>query len=703
MKTKVDDLLEELYLMDPSLRAAALENGEDILRTTIEELLRSRPEARMDEAFEAELKERLLAEFSRRAKPRRRVPAFLLARPAFRLGLGLAAAASVLVAVYLGFGPRAGAIKPTGDAPPAMIPAATAAGAPGAAAPSIPPRPASPEAELRKAGAGEEEPANRMAERLDESSAAPRSEGARVLAGGSAKKLEAPAQARARDAAQYAAQDGEGAQPAVQPSLQPAAPSPVDRGPKDFNTEGYDAIRESSFAKVLEEPLSTFSIDVDTASYANVRRFLRSGSLPPPDAVRIEELVNYFPYDYEGPRGDEPFAFATELSPCPWEGSHSLLRVALQARRISEAQLPPSNLVFLIDVSGSMEDDNKLPLVKESLKLLVRRLRQEDRISIVVYAGSAGIVLEPTQGSRKDRILKAIDELEAGGSTAGGEGIALAYDLARKSFIATGSNRVILATDGDFNVGASSDGELVRVIEEERRAGVFLTVLGFGMGNYKDSKMQKLADSGNGNYAYVDSLSEADKVLSRQMAGTLFTVAKDVKVQIEFNPARVGAYRLIGYEKRALAARDFADDAKDAGELGAGGSVTALYELEPPSGEASRGDLRYQSTRITGGGAAELMTLKFRYKRPDGDASSLTERPVEIAQRDIASCSADFRFAAAVAEWGLVLRGSAYKGSASIEQAASLARGALGRDPGGYRAEFLELLSLSGKLGDRGR
>jgi Ca-activated chloride channel family protein len=470
---------------------------------------------------------------------------------------------------------------------------------------------------------------------------------------------------------------------------------------QDFNTEGYDRIVENSFAKATEEPLSTFSIDVDTASYANVRRFLRSGQLPPPDAVRIEELVNYFPYEYAGPTGSEPFGFDLELSPCPWNAGHSLLRVALQAKRIPAAQIPPSNLVFLIDVSGSMEDENKLPLVKESLKLLARRMRAQDRISIVVYAGSAGLVLPPTPGSNTDRIVKAIDGLESGGSTAGSEGILLAYEEARKAFIQGGSNRVILATDGDFNVGPSSDGELVRLIEEKRKAGIFLTVLGFGMGNYQDSKMQKLADSGNGNYAYVDSLSEADKVLARQMAGTLFTVAKDVKVQIEFNPALVGEYRLIGYEKRALAARDFSDDTKDAGELGAGSSVTVLYELVPPSGGAARGDLRYQSSTITteGAKASELLTLKFRYKKPDGSASSLIEKPIVLASKDFAACSTDFRFAAAVAEWGLVLRGSAYKGTASLEGVLAIARPALGADPGGFRAEFLELVEASRKLG----
>jgi Ca-activated chloride channel family protein len=678
MSTKIDDILEELYLIDPAMR-----DEEETLKKTIIDLLKSRPDGRMDKAFEAELKEKLLAEFSKKTKSGHKRSSFFLARPAFRIGLGVAAAA--LVAVYVAFAPGTRGLKP-------------------AEAIAYTDRPTAPTARVAQAAAGKKPAKLSNPSALRPIQALEKDKSARLSAPMGAAAPIAQAETEAKEA------------PMAMPSSSVAvldkkaddrAEVLADRYNQSLNTEGYDRIVESSFAKVLEEPLSTFSIDVDTASYANVRRFLREGSLPPPDAVRIEELVNYFPYDYAGPTGpdgasgDAPFAFDTELSPCPWNQGHSLLRIALQAKRISDREMPPSNLVFLIDVSGSMDEDNKLPLVKESLKMLARRMRQEDRISIVVYAGSAGIVLEPTAGSKTAKILQAIDDLEAGGSTAGGEGIALAYDTAKKAFIPKGSNRVILATDGDFNVGASSDGELVRLIEEERKAGVFLSVLGFGMGNYKDSKMQKLADSGNGNYAYIDSLSEADKVLGQQMAGTLFTVAKDVKVQIEFNPALVGEYRLIGYEKRALAARDFADDAKDAGELGAGASVTALYELIPPSGASKRGDLKYQSTSLSpqGAAAAELLTLKFRYKKPDGSASSLIEQPLQIAPRELAKCSADFRFAAAVAEWGLILRGSAYKGGASLEQTASLARGSLGRDLGGYRAEFLELVSLSKQLG----
>jgi Ca-activated chloride channel family protein len=701
MSTKIDEILEELYLIDPALRSE-----EAALKKTIEDLLKSRPDGRMDDRFEAELKEKLLAEFSKKTGPRRKSLAFFLARPAFRIGLGAAAAAVVLVAVFVGrgpLGPHSSGIQPLAEpivsAAPNKRPAlgtttAPIAVAPAAKAPAVSKTDAAGKGAERNANAAEKDEASRLS---------PLSSMAAPDIQAEMEQAAPPELRRAGAGDRFASKTAAAAIAATA-----AAPAEAlrddavkDRYRQDFNTEGYDSVHENSFAKVLEEPLSTFSIDVDTASYANVRRFLREGSLPPPDAVRIEELVNYFPYEYDGPSGNEPFAFATELSPCPWNDAHSLLRIALQAKRIDDREIPPSNLVFLIDVSGSMDEENKLPLVKESLKMLARRMRQEDRISIVVYAGSAGIVLEPTPGSRTEKILKAIDDLEAGGSTAGGEGISLAYATAKKTFIPKGSNRVILATDGDFNVGASSDGELVRIIEEERKAGVFLTVLGFGMGNYKDSKMQKLADSGNGNYAYIDSLSEADKVLAKQMAGTLFTVAKDVKVQIEFNPALVGDYRLIGYEKRALAARDFADDAKDAGELGAGSSVTALYELIPPSGASSRGDLKYQSMKITpqGSAAKELMTLKFRFKKPDGEASSLIEKPIEISPRELSKCSADFRFAAAVAEWGLILRGSAYKGGASVEQVASLARGSLGRDTGGYRAEFLELVALSGRLG----
>jgi Ca-activated chloride channel family protein len=470
-----------------------------------------------------------------------------------------------------------------------------------------------------------------------------------------------------------------------------------------WNTEEYGHTEENPFLAVSANPLSTFSVDVDRASYGNVRRFLLGGQAPPKDAVRIEEMVNYFPYAYEGPSGDDPVAIHTELAPAPWKQQHQLLRIGLQARRVDLRGLPPSNLVFLLDVSGSMNQPNKLPLVKASLAMLVNALRREDRVAIVVYAGSAGLVLASTPGDDKTKILEAIDRLEAGGSTAGGAGIKRAYDEAVANFIRGGNNRVILATDGDFNVGVSSDGELVRLIEDRRKTGVFLTVLGFGMGNLKDSKMEQLADHGNGNYAYIDNLLEAKKTLVHEMGGTLFAVAKDVKIQVEFNPARVRAYRLIGYENRLLAAEDFTDDAKDAGEMGAGHSVTALYEIVPVGVQTDvkirvPDSLRYQSQHVpTGGTGTELGFVKVRYKQPDGDRSRLLTYPVSTeASR---SPSTDFRFQAAVAELGLLLKGSAYRGSATFADVIAAARASQGDDSEGYRTEFVRLAQAAQSIG----
>jgi len=468
-----------------------------------------------------------------------------------------------------------------------------------------------------------------------------------------------------------------------------------------WNTEEYGHKDENPFLAVSAHPLSTFSIDVDRASYSNVRRFLLDGQAPPTDAVRIEELVNYFPYDYAEPTGDDPVAIHTEVAPAPWRPQHRLLRIGLQAQRIDTRGLPPSNLVFLIDVSGSMDEPNKLPLVKASLTMLVNTLRPADRVAIVVYAGSAGLVLSSTSGDEKAKILEAIDRLEAGGSTAGGAGIKRAYDEAVANFIRGGNNRVILATDGDFNVGVSSDGELIRLIEDRRKTGVFLTVLGFGMGNLKDSKMEQLADHGNGNYAYIDNLLEAKKTLVHELGGTLFTVAKDVKVQVEFNPAQVRAYRLIGYENRLLADEDFADDAKDAGEMGAGHSVTALYEIVPVGVETDvtirvPDSLRYQTVRGPRGGGQELGFVKVRYKQPDGDRSRLLTHPVSS---EAGTPSAEFRFQTAVAQFGLLLKGSAYRGSASYEAVIAAARASLGADPEGYRAEFVRLAQTAQALG----
>jgi Ca-activated chloride channel family protein len=471
-----------------------------------------------------------------------------------------------------------------------------------------------------------------------------------------------------------------------------------------WNTEEYGRINENPFLAVTAHPLSTFSIDVDRASYSNVRRMLLQGQAPPKDAVRIEELVNYFPYGYAEPRGDDPVAIHTEIAPAPWKPAHRLLRIGLQARRIDTRGLPASNLVFLLDVSGSMDEPNKLPLLKASLGLLVNTLRPQDRVAIVVYAGSAGLVLPSTPGDQKPAILEAIERLQAGGSTAGGAGIKRAYDEAVANFIRGGNNRVILATDGDFNVGVSSDGELVRLIEEKRRTGVFLTVLGFGQGNLKDAKMEQLADHGNGNYAYIDNLLEARKTLVHELGGTLFTVAKDVKIQVEFNPAHVRAYRLIGYENRLLAAEDFADDTKDAGEIGSGHSVTALYEIIPVGVETdvtvrTPDSLRYQPVRprpdATSG--PELLFVKLRYKQPDGERSRLLTHAVLDASGRAAS--ADFQFQTAVAEFGLLLRHSEHRGAASLRRVIEVAREAVGSDPDGYRAEFVRLAQAAQSLG----
>jgi Ca-activated chloride channel family protein len=467
-------------------------------------------------------------------------------------------------------------------------------------------------------------------------------------------------------------------------------PRPDDDG---FNREGYGEIDENPFEPATQKPLSTFSIDVDTASYSNVRRFLSARQMPPRDAVKIEELINYFSYEYPAPTGEHPFAVHTEVSVAPWNQAHRLVKIGLQGKKIAMDKLPPSNLVFLLDVSGSMNSPDKLPLLKAAFKLLVQNLRPQDRVAIVVYAGAAGLVLPSTPGTDKDTILAAIERLEAGGSTAGGAGILLAYEVARQSYLRGGNNRVILASDGDFNVGVSSDGELVQLIEEKRKEGVFLTVLGFGTGNYQDGKMEKLADRGNGNHAYIDSIIEAKKVLVSEMGGTLFTIAKDVKLQVEFNPTRVKAYRLIGYENRMLQAQDFNDDKKDAGELGAGHTVTALYEIIPAgSDEAVPGidPLKYQQTQVTAAaGSDELMTVKLRYKLPDGDKSTLLSHAIRDASTPLAQTSADFRFATAVAEFGMLLRNSPHKGKGSYEAVLQRAEGALGADREGYRKEFL--------------
>lgn len=464
----------------------------------------------------------------------------------------------------------------------------------------------------------------------------------------------------------------------------------------DWNREGYDHITENRFQKVTDHPLSTFSIDVDAASYSNVRRYLQNGNLPPAGAVRVEELINYFKYDYPQPAGDAPFSINTEAGDCPWNPKHKLMLIGLQGKNIPTQNLPASNLVFLIDVSGSMEDANKLPLVKASLKLLTDQLREQDRVSLVVYAGAAGTVLPSTSGINKIAIKTAIDNLNAGGSTAGGEGIKLAYKTATQNFIKAGNNRVILCTDGDFNVGLSSDDELERLIEKQRETGVFLSIAGFGTGNYQDAKMQKLADKGNGNHSYIDGLSEARKVFVSEFGGTLFTIAKDVKLQIEFNPTRVQGYRLIGYENRMLNKEDFNNDKKDAGELGSGHTVTALYEIIPagiPDTMLESVDaLKYQQSIMKNNASTEWMTVKFRYKQPDDTVSKLLVQVVNENQRWPKGQSDNFRFAASVAEFGLLLRNSAFRQEASWKNVLELAKSATGSDAEGYRNEFIRLI-----------
>ncbi|MDT5159061.1 MAG: Ca-activated chloride channel [Acidobacteriota bacterium] len=470
--------------------------------------------------------------------------------------------------------------------------------------------------------------------------------------------------------------------------------------------ESYAKIDENPFLEAARAPLSTFSIDVDTASYSNTRRFLSDGQMPPKDAVRIEELVNYFSYDYPQPTGDAPFSVTTEVAECPWNSQHKLVHIGLQGRKVSKEDLPPANLVFLIDVSGSMNDPQKLPLVKSSLRTLAEQLSGRDRVAIVVYAGNSGLVLPSTPGDRKGEIISALGQLEAGGSTNGGSGIRLAYRVAQDNFIQGGTNRVVLATDGDFNVGVTGDDELVKLIEEKRRNGVFLSVLGFGTGNLNDSMMEKLADKGNGNYAYIDTQAEAQKALGEQVGGTLMTIAKDVKIQVEFNPHAVAGYRLIGYENRLLAARDFQDDKKDAGEIGAGHTVTALYEIVPAGQKIENpgvDELKYSQPEQTtqGTDSGELLTVKLRYKEPDADVSKPLNVGVVDSRTSFRNASENFKFAAAVAEFGMLLRDSRYKGQSSYDGALELARASVGTDLRGYRAEFVHLVETARGLAPR--
>jgi Ca-activated chloride channel family protein len=464
--------------------------------------------------------------------------------------------------------------------------------------------------------------------------------------------------------------------------------------PSTPNQEDYEAFVENQFETPKNAPLSTFSIDVDNASYTNIRRFINNGQAVPKDAVRIEEMMNFFKYSYPQPKDNHPFSINTEYSDCPWNSKHQLLKIGLQGKNIPTENLPASNLVFLIDVSGSMSDPNKLPLLKQSFKILVNELRKEDKVAMVVYAGAAGMVLPPTSGDQKQTIIDALDNLNAGGSTAGGTGIQLAYKTAIANFIKGGNNRVILATDGDFNVGTSSNKDMETLIEEKRKSGIFLTCLGYGMGNYKDSKMEVLANKGNGNYAYIDNIQEANRFLGKEFKGSMFAIAKDVKIQIEFNPKHVQAYRLIGYENRKLRPEDFKNDAIDAGELGSGHTVTALYEIIPTGidSDYSVSDLKYTKTANTGNYSNELATIKFRYKKPDGEKSIEMIQTIEDKTKNLATASEDFKFSAAVAWFGLKLRNSKLVTDKESKSILKLAQQGLTNDREGYRTEFVRLV-----------
>ena len=470
------------------------------------------------------------------------------------------------------------------------------------------------------------------------------------------------------------------------------------------NTEEYSIIHENEFLETSHHPLSTFSIDVDAASYSNARRFiLQQNQLPYPDVVRIEEFINYFQYDYENPVGKRPFSIQTEIGKAPWQEENLLVHIGLQGKKLEVSELPNNNLIFLLDVSGSMNAPNKIGLLKKALKMLCNEMRPQDRVAIVAYAGAAGLVLPSTPFSDKRKILDALDRLSAGGSTAGGAGIKLAYKIAAQNFMEQSNNRIILCTDGDFNVGVSSTSELERLIVEKRKTGIYLTVLGFGTGNYKDNRMETLADKGNGNYAYIDNIMEAKKVLVNEIGATLFTIAKDVKIQVEFNPAYVKAYRLIGYENRLLADEDFKDDTKDAGELGAGHTVTALYELVPANSKTSVrkvDELRYQSTHTKSSAYnnGELMWVKFRYKKPDEEHSQELVHSIKVSDAD--KTGDNFMFSAAVAEFGMLLRNSKHKGSSTYEQVISNAEKAKGTDKDGYRAEFIQMVKRAKGLSD---
>lgn len=482
----------------------------------------------------------------------------------------------------------------------------------------------------------------------------------------------------------------------MEPSANATSKMILSSPPQQRNAETYKEIKENSFVAVAQQPVTTFSADVDRAAYANVRRIIGYGQIPPKDAVRIEEMVNYFDYDYPAPEegSASPLRVSPELAPAPWNPNHLLLRIGLQAKKIDLAQAPPSNIVFLIDVSGSMDEENKLPLLQSSFKLLLGQLRPDDKIAIVTYANGTKVALPSTSVKDKEKIIKVLDNLYASGGTSGGRGIQLAYEQAQKSFIKNGNNRIILATDGDFNIGINNTTDLEKFIEKQRESGIYMSVLGFGIGNYRDDMAETIADKGNGNYAYIDNITEAKKVLVNELSGTLFAVAKDVKLQLEFNPKYVKEYKLIGYENRMLANEDFTNDKKDAGEIGAGHTVTALYELVPSDGKVAQ-SLRYQSQELNEKGKGnELGFLKIRYKDPkvkDAKSVEITE-PLVFNKKALKETSTDYRFAASVAEFGILLRDNSNKANATYDQVIELAEGAIGKDPEGYRKEFVRLV-----------
>ena len=482
----------------------------------------------------------------------------------------------------------------------------------------------------------------------------------------------------------------------MEPSANATSKMILSSPPQQRNAETYKEIKENSFVAVAQQPITTFSADVDRAAYANVRRIIGYGQIPPKDAVRIEEMVNYFDYDYPAPEegSASPLRVSPELAPAPWNPNHLLLRIGLQAKKIDLAKAPPSNIVFLIDVSGSMDEENKLPLLQSSFKMLLGQLRPDDKVAIVTYANGTKVALPSTSVKDKEKIIKVLDNLYASGGTSGGKGIQLAYEQAQKSFIKNGNNRIILATDGDFNIGINNTTDLEKFIEKQRESGIYMSVLGFGMGNYRDDMAETIADKGNGNYAYIDNITEAKKVLVNELSGTLFAVAKDVKLQLEFNPKYVKEYKLIGYENRMLANEDFTNDKKDAGEIGAGHTVTALYELVPSDGKVAQ-SFRYQSQELNEKGKGnELGFLKIRYKDPkvkDAKSVEITE-PLVFNKKALKETSADYRFAASVAEFGILLRNNSNKANATYDQVIELAEGAIGKDPEGYRKEFVRLV-----------